>query len=603
MQHPDFDEFKRSYRAGEYAQALSFIDRLMSSFPQSAALFWHRVNCLEKLERYAEVPPALDGVLQRMPDYAAALMKRVDYTDWYLDQQAPLHGDDEDDLGDESVSTAVANARTARAAAQLNLEHRNIADLRKLLNRTDASGAAEGKTALSNSEIAQANFLLANVLRNRESGDVGQHELEEARDLLNKAITLCPAQIDYRLARADDARRLAWVDVQDDVARLDTDSALVRTYSGIYFKRAELEAAVVDYRYCWEQAKVPGHAMKLATILHDLGRYDEALQVYDQVLTQMPIDAPHREYFIEKRKLSENSGAGEREHMAQLLLNSLDDDGKDRSLHDSMAAQAMVGAAEAIRHGASVSDALAAHISDDPDTMQAMNIARQILSVAHEAKPELVAVDASDYPRYQQKHCQRAEKAAQAIGLIKIADAEAMGLFTMLGQHVMLRFFRDDSGELGLASFTMKPKWPGLIGFLLMFLSGKWKQHRMIECVTTFDDGGMITTQPHSISPFEYGGKIIQNKLPAKASLADLVTAHRGSVASYLQQNPSVKSVRVTDLAGVEARWIAGQEAKAAYRESINYVSDAELQIMLGSHYERFADKVREQLRLMTVYS
>ena len=602
MQHPDFDEFKKCYRAAQYSQALTLVDRLIASFPQSAALQWHRLNCLEKLERYAEVPSTLDLVLQRLPDYAAALIKRVEYADWYLDQQAPLHADD--DHEDKRVSAAVANARANRVAVQRTLELRNIADLRRILNRGDTS--AEPVT-LNAKEQGQACFLLANALRYRETEEDGDGasdgDLAEARSLLDQAIMLCPQQVDYRLARADDARSRAWVDATDQSAPADTSTDIVRTFSGMCFKRSALEAAVADYRYCWEQEKVPGHAMKLANILHDLGRYDEALRIYDEALAQMSEDAPHREYFIEKRKLSENNGAGEREHMAQLILGSLDDAGKDRNLQDSMAAQAMIAAAEAIRHGASVSDALATHISDDPDTMQAMNIARQILSIANEPKPELVEVDVSDYPRYQQKHCQRAEKAASQVGLIKIADAEAMGLFNMLGQHVMLRLFRDESGEIGLASFTMKPKWPGLLGFLLMFFSGKWKQHQMIECVTMFDDGAMITTQPHSISPFEYGGKIIQNKLAANVKLADLFIAHQASVATYLQQNPQVQSKCVLDLAGVEARWIAGQEAKSAYRKSINYVSDAELKTMLGAHYDRFAEKIREQLRLMTAYS
>lgn len=178
-----------------------------------------------------------------------------------------------------------------------------------------------------------------------------------------------------------------------------------------------------------------------------------------------------------------------------------------------------------------------------------------------------------------------------------------MGLFNVLGQHVMLRLFRDESGEIGLASFTMKPKWPGLIAFLVMFLTGKWKQHQMVECVTTFDDGAMITTQPQSISPFEYGGKIIQNKLPLNVGVAELVAAHQQSVANYVKANPSAQSIRVSDLAGVEARWVAGQELKAAYRESINYISDHELRVMLGVHYERFAEKIREQIKVMTAYS
>jgi len=166
----------------------------------------------------------------------------------------------------------------------------------------------------------------------------------------------------------------------------------------------------------------------------------------------MPEDAPLRDYFIERRAMSENNGAGEREHFAKMLLSGLDEDGKDRSLADNMAAQAMMGAADAIRRGASVSDALAANISDDPDTMRAMNLARQLLNLVNEPHPELAEVDAKDYPAYQRQHANKTEKAALKAGMHKICDAEAMGMFKVLGQHVLLRFYRDESGEIGMAS-------------------------------------------------------------------------------------------------------------------------------------------------------
>jgi tetratricopeptide (TPR) repeat protein len=598
MQHPDFDEFKQCYRAAQYEQALTLIDRLIAKFPQSGALRWHQFNCLEKLERFTEIPAVLEVVLQRMPDYVPALLKRVLYADCYLDQQAPLHADD--DYAQDAQSADVRKARENRDVIQREIEQRNISDLRRVIRLADTVNTS---TSLPVAQLAQAQFLLANALRYSESEQVSEESVAEAHRLIDQAILLCPQHLEYRLARADAARSRALVVLENQSIDAEPSAEIVSTLSGVRYKRADLEAAAEDYQYCWEQGKSAGHAMKLASTLHDLGRYEQALNVYDSALAQMPEDAPHREYFIERRKLSENNGAGEREQMAQLMLSGLDNGSKDRSLQDSMATQAMLGAAQAIRDGASVSDAIAAHMSDDPDTMQAMNIARQILNVAHEPPPELLEVDAGDYPAYQRQYCQKIQKAAEKIGMIKIADAEAMGLFNVLGQHVMLRLFRDESGEIGLASFTMKPKWPGLIAFLVMFLTGKWKQHQMIECVTTFDDGAMITTQPQSISPFEYGGKIIQNKLSPNIGVAELVAAHQQSIANYVKANSSAQSIRVSDLAGVEARWVAGQELKAAYRESINYISDQELRGMLGAHYERFAEKIREQIKVMTAYS
>ena len=78
------------------------------------------------------------------------------------------------------------------------------------------------------------------------------------------------------------------------------------------------------------------------------------------------------------------------------------------------------------------------------------------------------------------------------------------------------------------------------------------------------------------------------------------MTVHKELVADYKLQHPEAKARVVNDLAGVEARWIEGQDIKAVYRRSIDYVSDEELRTMLGAHYDSLADKIRAQIKLMT---
>lgn len=242
---------------------------------------------------------------------------------------------------------------------------------------------------------------------------------------------------------------------------------------------------------------------------------------------------------------------------------------------------------------------MSSHVSDDPETMAAMNIARQLIAVANEPPPQLEAVNPAAYPAYQRKHCDATERAATKIGLQKIADAEARALFNMLGSHVLLRVFSNVEGDIGMASFAMKPKRQGLIIFLVMLLTGKWKVQRMVECVSQFEDGTLITTQPESISPFEYGGKIHMNKLARDADVGDIYQAHAQAVAAFRAAHPEVRPMIVKDLAGVESRWIAGQQSKAAYRKSVGYATDNELRRLLGAHFDRFADKVRAHLHAM----
>lgn len=266
---------------------------------------------------------------------------------------------------------------------------------------------------------------------------------------------------------------------------------------------------------------------------------------------------------------------------------------------DDVAALALLGAAQAIRGGRSVEEALAARLSEDPDELLASSIAQQILNVAYEPPPQLEAVDAADFPAYQRKFVDRAAKEMGALGLRHVGDAEAKGMFMMLGQHVLLRFFTDESGETGVATFAMEPKWPGWIGYLSLLLTGKWKRASMIECVTQFENGVHLSTQHESPSVFEYGGNIRIDVLPRRTSSRKLVAHHMKRVAGYKSRHPETSARKAFDLPGMDQRWREGQRVKRAYRESIGYITEAELENLLGAQYDRLGEKVRRQLSVL----
>ena len=101
---------------------------------------------------------------------------------------------------------------------------------------------------------------------------------------------------------------------QEVVDRLrDLLEEVARDEDGLALAREVLEEAAQDYRICWQQSGEARHGLSLATILHDLGQFDEALQCYDEVLATMAADDPRRELVLERRSRSENNGAGERE--------------------------------------------------------------------------------------------------------------------------------------------------------------------------------------------------------------------------------------------------------------------------------------------------
>jgi tetratricopeptide (TPR) repeat protein len=569
-EHPDFARFAAAFKAGQYTDALHLLDGLTAAHPESAALRWHRANCLEKLERFGEIRAELDAVLLRKPDYVPAIVKRVQYA---------RVEDDNVDPYDESIRDE-QRERLLRERAERDARYSSEAEaeLRRALALEPAN--------------AEAMHWLAGVLYARE----GAPELvAEAETLLDRAIALAPDNVEMRWDRANRRRSAA---IRLDDAPDDEDTA--RAYSGQRFSRRRLEGALEDYLACYAMSGAPRHLVRAGMVLHDLGRYDEALAHYDRALAEMPTDDPHREAIIDIRSRSENGGAGERDQLARLLEATLAADGKDRNVADDIAAQNLMALANAIRAGRPIDQAVDAQFSeDDPDMLLATSIAQQILSQAFEAPPQLASVDAANYPAYQRKFADRCARDASAAGLRLVGDAEAMGLFQTLGQHVLLRLFADDSGEVGVASFAMKPKWPGWIGFMVLLLSGKWKVTSMVECVTQFDDGGHLSTQHENPSPFEYGGAIRIETLPRRTPIKGLIQRHMARVAEYKAQHPGCTAMIVKDIAGMDRRWCEGQRVKRRYRASVGYVTEPELQKLLGAHYARFAGKVRRQLALL----
>jgi tetratricopeptide (TPR) repeat protein len=569
---PDFARFAAAFQQARYGEALAYIDALIGANPDAAALHWHRANCLEKLERWVDLGHALDRVLALKPDYVPAIVKRVQFS-------AIGSDDDYDDEADDRLSEAERERRDVEQAAQAHaLSLRNEADLRRAL-------------AIEPGHV-DALLLLSNLLRYRGDGVDHGHEADL---LLARAIEQAPMRIDLLEARANHNRSAA---LRSDDGPDDTDT--VRTFAGLRYRRSRLEAAIDDYDTCLGLSGEYRFAVRIGTLLHDLGRYNEALEHFDIALAKLGPEDPARAYIIETRARSENNGAGEREQMARMIESAVRGDGKDRQLGEDVAAQALLSAAQAVRAGRPLADALEARIGDDdPDLLMATSIAQQILNIAHEPSPGLVAVDSGEFPSYQRKFAERAAREAQAIGLRHIGDAEAQGMFLMLGQRVLLRFFGDDSGEIGVASFAMKPKWPGLVGFLILLLTGKWKAHAMLECVTQFDDGTLLSTQHESPSPFEYGGTVAIERLPKRASLRELLARHAERVVEHKWRNPGSVAMVADDIDGVERRWIEGQRAKRDYRTSIGYVTDAELKRLLGAQHERFGAKVRSQLAML----
>jgi tetratricopeptide (TPR) repeat protein len=565
-QHPQFESFKSAWRAQDYALALTHIDALIAAHPQVASLHWYRANCLEKLGQHPQALQAVDTVISLQPDHAPALVRQV-ALDWCRDADGEQH----DGFDDEELPPA-QQAELERRHAQRRQRH--IAQLQHAL--------------LLDPTLADACFGLSQLLRQGEDGEWKWQDTQ-ADAWLERAIALLPQRAEFRAARGELHEMRALLVSSDAPA-----DASVTGFSGAKYLRTELEAALRDFTHCAALDGTHRYLVKAAEVLHNLGRFDEALAQYDLALQRLPPDAPQRDALLEVRARSENNGAGEREQIAWMLESTITPG--DRNLADDNAAQLLLSTARAVRKGKRVDEAMAARFSESPDDLLAANLAEQILNVAYEDPPGLVAVDSTTFPAYQRKHAARQRKALAAAGFRFVADTEATGMTRRLGLRVLLSFHVDDSGGIGADTFAMKAKWPGLATFVLMLVTGKWKVHSMTECITHFDDQGFLITQYENISPFTYGNAVDIERLPRSASVAALVARHRQRVAAYQQAHPQARALPATDLAAIEANICRGQAIKRAYRQSVSYATEAELRGMLGGNYERLAEKIRAKL-------
>lgn len=568
LQDPEFEKFKRAYHEENFDYALHSLKKLIAKYPQSFALRWHHARVLEKLERFGEARSALTKVLELRSDYVPALIMQV---------QLDFHDKNEDDEDYDVFAEDQEQKEQARFNA---IEQRLYRILSIDPNAVDAL------------------HMLSGLLRGHE----GDAHVMKANQLLNRAINLAPERVDLLEDRGNSLLGSAIVQEGDTTHSIN----IVSTFSGMRYKRDQMELALSDFHSCYQITGEHRFGLRVASILHDLGRFNEALVAYDKVLANVSADDPYRSIIIERRARSENNGRGEREQMAQMLEAAVANDGKDRSLDEDNVAQAILSAANAVRNGKSVSDALEDRISDDPDNIMITSIAAQILNVANEPHPELIEVDAANYPAYQQQFIAKCKRDFNNMGLIHVCDAEAQGMRLMLGQSILLSFFADDTGETGVACFSMRAKRPNLIGILFLFLTGKWKMLAtafktayMVECVSQFTNGDHLSTQYESVSPFEYGPPIYIEKMPNNTSVSGLVKRHLQRLDDHKHELPHSDPMRTMDLAGMEERWIKGQEVKREYRRKINYITEPELQKLLGAYYDKFGDKVRAKVNVL----
>lgn len=534
-------EFARLFADEKYEPALAVVEALLKDFPAEAPLHWHRARALEKLERWEDARAAVKQVLKLKPDYAPAWVLRAE-------------------LGEEEGTG-----------------YDPVPDLRRAISLDPKS--------------ARARFILATVLQGEEATE------QEAQAQMEQAIALDPTLHEAYITRSRWRRGEAYADPESEAG-----PDIITSFVGLKYKRSSLEAALADVDRAIAIKPEPSYRFARAEVLHMLQRFDEALAEHDRLQAQVPADHPMREFYLEARRKSENQGAGERDEMAKMLENALESSGdkeKGTLAYDNVAAM-LRSAAQGMRDGRNVAQAMEDFVSDDPDEITATSIAWQVKQLGEEATPHYVPTEAAEYPAHQRKFEAEATRQLAKLGFSKLGDYDPVHLAITLARKQMLSIYVRGDGRVTAAAFSIKPKWPGFLGWVVLVFKRIYRTANVIEFETAFADDTVISTNnAGGISPYGYGPKFLQEKFAPGTPAAVLLKTHLERVAAHAKAHPAITMRTAHTFDDVVRQQAAQTAMKNDYRRSIGFVTDEELRSLMGDQFEKFAPKVKAKLKLM----
>lgn len=283
---------------GSWQRALELYERLLETNPEDLEARVHRASALAGLGDLAGARAEFEAVIELDP--------RLGSTYLALAQAERSAGNAE--RARAAYETAIEQAADARARAQAAFE------LGNLLAQTDTAGAiAALRLATRHApEVAAARFALARLL-----GQTGRFD-EAAREF-GAGLERNPAAVDAHVGRAI-ALLLAEREA-DALAALDAGLAAVEGETTLAHLRARLLAAAADpavrdgvaalgaaQRVMQRQPNLE-HAETVAMALAEVGRFDEAAALQEEVLSRARAAGPSpRLADIERRLESYRAG-------------------------------------------------------------------------------------------------------------------------------------------------------------------------------------------------------------------------------------------------------------------------------------------------------
>lgn len=520
---------------GEHKKALILLEKLYQVRPEHLEINRQRLRALYALEKTKLIQQAVDHLVEHTPDVVEAWQFRAEYYA-YIDK----------------LDLALSDLNQCLKLVPL---HRDLLS-------------------------SKAGYLL-----DKESYTAAFNTL----DLL---VDTYPDDAQVYLERASAYEGYAYTPRQGD--------AIVTDVVGMEYGAASLQQAVNDLSRAIElEPDNWRYYLKRAGTLKKLQIFDAAERDYERVLNDLP-DDDLREFIEEELASCRNNGQGERAQLISMLNSAMEEtSAKERNTTGyHMANSAIQAAVEQIEHGATLQSAFEEFITDDPEEMTAISIARDLFNAGNEPEPEFTVANASDYPKVQQKFCNAAALTLSEKGFVSHGDFDPRHLQHMLGSPTMMRIFSSRDGRACAAAYHFKPLWPGFIPWLLMVVTRQWKKPRVVDIETELSDGSfLVTHNAGNLSPLAYGDKVQVEALPLKSGIQKVIARHWQRLEEHLENNPQLSIREVHNMEEINALQNRLRETKNAYRRSINYVTETELRGMLGKAYDQFSDKIYERLQ------
>ena len=377
----------------------------------------------------------------------------------------------------------------------------------------------------------------------------------------------------------------------------DEQDEVVVGQRAIRYVRRFLELALTDLDAAIDSGGESQLLLRRAEVLANIGEFERAARDVDQLIASMDADHPALEILEQRRDEFAAGPDGERQKLANMLRNVYREEGQrgNRTAQEGLARDVLEVAAERILAGQDLQSALADIDAEDEAVWVALSIAQQLHGLSQQPAPDWRRVDCKDYPSVAVRWANKVRKELERNGFRNLGDYEDQNLIEQLGQRVFVRLMVDQSGTTAAAVYALRVPWPGLMGWLKMLLAGAPRLYRIVELESALQgDRFLISNNAGSADPFGYGDVVVKQSLPLRVNLSQVMQAHQAALQALVESGQILQDISSIEV--LMALQDKQRQAKNEYRRSIGYVTDQELEALLGERYSELETLVREKL-------